>query len=157
MEKNQWWMWREIQRSNLSLMKIRMKPLSRKQFTLLQSSICLFQCNFESMIFPFSRWDWYFSSQEGMLEIQKTQKLGSWDLFWVMIFYRFMGFIRKNHLGSNPQVATDFPWFLQLRGLENPKTPLQKSHTGWLSRISSILIGSQKYVRFVLWGFVRLA
>ena len=62
----------------------------------------------------------------------------------------------KTTWGPTPKLPRSSRDFCNFGGLENPPKPPQKSHTGWLSRISSTLIGLQKKLWFVFWGLSGL-
>ena len=62
----------------------------------------------------------------------------------------------KTTWGPTPKLPRSSRDFCNFGGLENPPKPPQKSHTGWLSRISSTLMGLQKKLWFVFWGLSGL-
>lgn len=146
-------------------MKIRMKPLSRKQSTLLQSSIFLSQCNFESMIFPFSRWD--------ILVLRRVCWLFPYPKTWIFSAFlgddslRIHGIHPKKPLGVQPPIRGEkppqnpkLPWssrdFFNFVAWKTPKLHQKRSHSVTVKDFKYTYWFARKCAVCPL-GFVRLA
>lgn len=93
-----------------------------------------------------------------MLEIQKTQKLGSWDLFWVMFFWGLMGFIRKKPLGVQPPSCHGVPviFVTSWPGKPQNSTPKKVTLGDWQG-FQVYLLGCKKTCALLsFWGFSGL-